>query len=103
MSAAAPAGRPFAAADHAPPQAPSGLVWVSDDKPGIRRERVGDGFVYRGVDGRHIRRADELKRIRALAIPPAYEQVWICTRANGHLQATGRDSRGRKQYRDHPE
>ena len=103
MSAASPAGRPAAAADQASPQAPSGLVWVSDDKPGIRRERVGDGFVYRGVDGRHIRRADELKRIRALAIPPAYEQVWICTRANGHLQATGRDSRGRKQYRDHPE
>jgi DNA topoisomerase-1 len=103
MSAASPAGRSAAAADQAPPQAPSGLVWVSDDKPGIRRERVGDGFVYRGVDGRRVRRAGELKRIRALAVPPAYEKVWICARPNGHLQATGRDARGRKQYRYHPE
>ena len=86
----------------ATPATPRGLVWVSDDKPGIRRERVADGFVYRGVDGRLIRGADVLQRIRALAIPPAYEAVWICTRSNGHLQATGRDARGRKQYRYHP-
>ena len=87
----------------AAPATPRGLVWVSDDKPGIRRERVGEGFVYRGVDGRRIRSVGELHRIRALAIPPAYEAVWICTRPNGHLQATGRDARGRKQYRYHPE
>jgi DNA topoisomerase-1 len=86
-----------------PGEAPPGLVWVSDDMPGIRRVRVGDGFVYRGVDGKLIRRAAELQRIRALAIPPAYEKVWICTRPNGHLQATGRDARGRKQYRYHPQ
>jgi DNA topoisomerase-1 len=82
---------------------PPGLVWISDDKPGIRRERVQDGFRYRGLDGRLIRKAAELRRIRALAIPPAYEQVWICPRPNGHLQATGRDARGRKQYRYHPD
>ncbi len=103
MSASAPAAARRAAAANPAPQAPSGLVWVSDDKPGIRRERIGDGFAYRGVDGQRIRRADELKRIRALAIPPAYEQVWICMRPNGHLQATGRDARGRKQYRYHAE
>jgi len=82
---------------------PRGLVHVSDRTPGIRRIRTADGFVYRGVDGRKVRRADELKRIRALAIPPAYEDVWICPRPNGHLQATGRDARGRKQYRYHPD
>ena len=87
----------------APTEAPPGLVWIGDDKPGIRRERVGDGFRYRGLDGRLIRNAAELRRIRALAVPPAYEQVWICPRPNGHLQATGRDARGRKQYRYHPE
>ncbi|MCE9657867.1 MAG: DNA topoisomerase IB [Burkholderiales bacterium] len=83
--------------------APRGLVWLSDDKPGIRRERVADGFVYRGLDGRLIRKAAEIRRIRSLAIPPAYEQVWISPQPNGHLQATGRDARGRKQYRYHPE
>jgi len=87
----------------APTEAPPGLVWIGDDKPGIRRERVGDGFRYRGLDGRLIRNAAELRRIRALAVPPAYEQVWICPRPNGHLQATGRDARGRKQYRYHPD
>ena len=88
------------AADEA--EVPRGLVWVSDDKTGIRRIRVGDAFAYRGVDGRKIRNAAELRRIASLAIPPAYEDVWICPRANGHLQATGRDARGRKQYRYHP-
>ena len=87
----------------APTEAPPGLVWIGDDKPGIRRERIGDGFRYRGLDGRLIRNAAELRRIRALAVPPAYEQVWICPRPNGHLQATGRDARGRKQYRYHPD
>ena len=82
---------------------PRGLVWVSDDAPGIRRLRERDGFAYVGPDGKRVRNAEELRRIRALAIPPAYENVWICTRANGHLQATGRDARGRKQYRYHPD
>ena len=82
-------------------ETPAGLVWLRDDKPGIHRERVGYGFRYRGVDGRLIRNAAELRRIRALAIPPAYEQVWISPKPNGHLQATGRDARGRKQYRYH--
>jgi len=83
--------------------APPGLVWVSDSVPGIRRIRDGETFFYRGVDGKRLRRAAELRRIRSLAIPPAYEDVWICPRANGHLQATGRDARGRKQYRYHPD
>jgi DNA topoisomerase I len=82
---------------------PRGLVWASDDTPGIRRERRGDAFVYRDSAGRRIRKAGELRRIRALAVPPAYEEVWICPLPNGHLQATGRDARGRKQYRYHPE
>ncbi len=83
--------------------APKGLVWVSDEQTGIRRERKGEGFVYRDPAGRLIRRAGEVHRIRALAIPPAYEDVWICPIENGHLQATGRDARGRKQYRYHPQ
>jgi DNA topoisomerase I len=82
---------------------PRGLVWASDDTPGIRRERRGDAFVYRDSAGRRIRKAGELRRIQALAVPPAYEEVWICALPNGHLQATGRDARGRKQYRYHPE
>jgi len=82
---------------------PPGLVWVSDQAPGIRRIRVGDDFAYVGPDGKRVRKAAELQRIRALAIPPAYEDVWICVRANGHIQATGRDARGRKQYRYHPD
>ena len=82
---------------------PPGLIWVSDQVPGIRRIRVGDDFAYVGPDGKRVRKAADLQRIRALAIPPAYEDVWICVRANGHIQATGRDARGRKQYRYHPD
>jgi DNA topoisomerase I len=82
--------------------APSGLLYVSDAMPGIQRLRHGDGFRYRRPDGQALRDAKELKRIRHLAIPPAYEEVWICPLAQGHLQATGRDARGRKQYRYHP-
>jgi DNA topoisomerase-1 len=81
---------------------PPGLVYVSDAAPGIRRLRRGEGFVYRAPDGRPLRSRRELTRIRALAIPPAYTQVWICPLPHGHLQATGRDARGRKQYRYHP-
>jgi DNA topoisomerase-1 len=80
----------------------AGLVHVSDDRPGIRRRRTGKGFSYRDAEGKLIRDADILARIRKLAIPPAYTDVWICARPNGHLQATGRDARGRKQYRYHP-
>ena len=79
------------------------LVYVSDTLPGFTRHRRGKGFVYRRADGAPVREADELRRIRALAIPPAYRQVWICPIPDGHLQATGRDARGRKQYRYHPD
>lgn len=81
----------------------AGLVYVSDDQPGISRRRAGRGFSYRDPDGARIADRDTLQRIRALAIPPAYSEVWICSRADGHLQATGRDTRRRKQYRYHPE
>ncbi len=83
---------------------PGGLVHVSDELlPGITRRRRAQGFVYFLPDGSRLRDEAELARIRKLAIPPAYRQVWICPLANGHLQATGRDARGRKQYRYHPE
>ena len=81
--------------------ASAGLVYVNDALPGIRRIRRGRGFVYRASDGRLLRDEGELARIRRLAIPPAYTSVWICPRPDGHLQATGRDARGRKQYRYH--
>jgi DNA topoisomerase-1 len=70
--------------------------------PGIRRKRAGKGFFYTALDGKTIRDPKELARIRALAVPPAYTDVWICPSPNGHIQATGRDARGRKQYRYHP-
>jgi DNA topoisomerase-1 len=75
---------------------------VSDASPGLRRRRSGRGFSYVGPDGRPVRDAATLARIRSLAIPPAYTDVWICPTPNGHIQATGRDARGRKQYRYHP-
>lgn len=78
-----------------------GLHRSSDERPGIRRVRRGRGFAYVGPDGRPLRDEAALARIRALAIPPAYTDVWICPDADGHLQATGRDARGRKQYRYH--
>ncbi|MET0741859.1 MAG: DNA topoisomerase IB [Microvirga sp.] len=79
----------------------AGLAYVSDEGPGIRRRKIGKGFVYIGPGGRKIDDEGTLRRIRALAIPPAYTDVWICPRANGHIQATGRDAKGRKQYRYH--
>jgi DNA topoisomerase I len=79
-----------------------GLRYVCDDAAGIRREMGPLGFRYRDANGRLIRNAAELKRIRALVIPPAWTHVWICPDPRGHLQATGRDKRGRKQYRYHP-
>jgi DNA topoisomerase-1 len=75
---------------------------VSDTAPGIARRRAGKGFSYVGADGKRISDKKEIARIRALAIPPAYTDVWICPHPNGHIQATGRDARGRKQYRYHP-
>src|SRR5262245_23353709 len=77
------------------------LRYVSDAARGISRERRRRAFVYRNPQGRLIDDPAELARIKGLVIPPAWEQVWICTSPNGHLQATGRDSRGRKQYRYH--
>src|SRR5687767_9599726 len=79
----------------------AGLRYVSDERQGIRRETGSLGFRYVGPDGKVIRKAPTLKRIRALGIPPAWKDVWICTDPRGHLQATGRDARGRKQYRYH--
>ena len=79
----------------------AGLRYVSDAGPGIRRKPHGKTFRYLDADGAAVRDAATLARIRALAIPPAWTEVWICPRENGHLQATGRDARGRKQYRYH--
>ena len=79
----------------------AGLRYVSDSTPGLRREQQGDGFVYRKADGTAIDDEATLLRIRALAIPPAWTDVWICPQPRGHLQASGRDARGRKQYRYH--
>ena len=80
----------------------NGLRYVSDDAPGIRRLRRGRHFSYLGPDGQPLRDRQALARIRRLAIPPAYEDVWICPDPRGHIQATGRDARRRKQYRYHP-
>ena len=79
----------------------AGLRYTSDDRPGIRRRRSGRGFSYVSSDGRRVADPAELRRIRRLAIPPAWTDVWICPDARGHLQATGRDAKGRKQYRYH--
>lgn len=80
----------------------SGLVYVTDEQAGIRRRKAGKGFTYVDGDGRTIKDPQVVARIRKLAIPPAYTDVWICPKERGHLQATGRDARGRKQYRYHP-
>jgi DNA topoisomerase-1 len=79
----------------------AGLRYSSDDRPGWTRRRVGRGFGYRDTEGATIRDRATLARLRALAIPPAWTNVWICPSPVGHLQATGRDARGRKQYRYH--
>jgi DNA topoisomerase-1 len=109
------------AADAASSARAAGLRYVTDDSPGIRRRGrpsggdlprapggrdarragPGKGFTYVDAQGKALRDAVQLARIRALAIPPAWTAVWICPQANGHLQATGRDARGRKQYRYH--
>ena len=78
------------------------LIYASDQEPGFRRAKRRGRFVYLGLSGSQIRDERVLKRIRGLAIPPAYTNVWICRDPHGHLQACGRDARGRKQYRYHP-
>src|SRR5215218_1460143 len=77
------------------------LRYVSDDKPGISRVKSGSGFRYKGPDGRAVKDRETLYRIKRLAIPPAWTDVWIAPWENGHIQATGRDARRRKQYRYH--
>jgi DNA topoisomerase-1 len=80
----------------------AGLRYVSDEEPGIRRKRAGKGFVFIKPGGAKVEDEATLARIKALVIPPAWTDVWICAKANGHIQATGRDAKGRKQYRYHP-
>ncbi len=80
-----------------------GLTYVSDQEPGISRERRGKGFSYRLPDGGLLSDKIEITRLKSLGVPPAYERVWICIDPSGHLQATGYDARGRKQYRYHPD
>lgn len=81
---------------------PAGLHYVDDTLPGITRRTLRGKFAYFSANGERIRDTAEVSRINALAIPPAYTDVWICPDPDGHLQATGRDARGRKQYRYHP-
>src|SRR3954471_5413282 len=78
------------------------LTYVSDTMPGIRRHSAHSGFDYKMPDGSLVRDIDTLKRIRSIAIPPAWTDVWICPEPHGHIQAVGRDQRRRKQYRYHP-
>lgn len=78
-----------------------GLVYATDDVVGIGRRKAGTGFSYRNANGATLKDRTTLQRIRALAIPPAWREVWICPDTNGHLQATGRDEKGRKQYLYH--
>src|SRR5258708_37366522 len=80
----------------------AGLRYVSDAMAGIERRPAGESFRYYAPDGALVRERATLTRIRSLAIPPAWTEVWICPREDGHLQATGRDARRRKQYRYHP-
>jgi DNA topoisomerase I len=79
-----------------------GLCYVTDTQPGIQRQRRGKSFIYLDAEGKQIRDQKVIQRINSLVIPPAYRNVWICPLSNGHLQATGRDAKGRKQYRYHP-
>jgi DNA topoisomerase-1 len=81
--------------------AEEGLRYVTDAAPGYSRKRAGKSFSYHDKDGKRITNPDILSRIKSIGIPPAYESVWICTSPNGHIQATGLDARGRKQYRYH--
>jgi DNA topoisomerase I len=80
----------------------AGLLYVHDDDPGLTRVKAGTGFDYLDPKGRPVTDERTIDRIRSLAIPPAYTEVWICKSPRGHIQATGRDEKGRKQYRYHP-
>jgi DNA topoisomerase-1 len=88
-------------ADEAAQEAPPGLVYVSDAQPGFRRRRAGRGFAFLDTEGRPIRDIETRTRILGLGIPPAWRDVWICPIPHGHIQATGLDEAGRKQYRYH--
>jgi DNA topoisomerase I len=98
-----PRGQAPPSAEAADAAASAGLRYVSDDEPGFRRLRRGKGFRYVDADGKPVTERSALKRLRGLAIPPAYTDVWISPDPLGHIQATGRDSRHRKQYRYHPD
>ena len=89
------------AADSAEAAEEAGLQYVNDDRPGYSRKAKGKDFEYLDTEGKTIRDEQRLLRIKRLAIPPAWTEVWICPSSNGHIQATGRDARGRKQYRYH--
>src|SRR5581483_4505947 len=78
------------------------LTYVSDEQPGLHRRKTANGFRYVDAGGRPVHDEKVLRRIKRLAIPPAWTDVWICAEPNGHIQATGRDARHRKQYRYHP-
>ncbi len=80
----------------------AGLTYARDDRPGLTRQPAGKNFVYLAADGRRVKDESILGRIKSLVIPPAWTDVWICPSEKGHIQATGRDARGRKQYRYHP-
>jgi len=92
----------MSAPEHVEAAKRAGLRYTPDSLRGLRREPNGDDFVYFGVNGQRITNEKKLRRIRMLAIPPAWTDVWICPSPNGHLQVTARDARGRKQYRYHP-
>src|SRR6266704_1900369 len=92
---------PGVAADSSEAAEEAGLQYVNDDRPGYSRRAKGKDFEYLDMEGKPIRDEQRLLRIKRLAIPPAWTEVWICPSANGHIQATGRDARGRKQYRYH--
>src|SRR6476620_4715458 len=89
------------AADSAEAAEDAGLQYVNDDRPGYSRRAKGKNFEYLDTEGKTIRDEQRLLRIKRLAIPPAWTEVWMCPSPNGHIQATGRDARGRKQYRYH--
>lgn len=90
------------ATEHVAAAEAAGLVYVTDALPGLRRKGAGRGFAYYDPDGKLIRERAVLKRIKALVIPPAWTEVWVCPDPLGHIQVTGRDAKGRKQYRYHP-
>lgn len=99
-----PHRRKWIALDASPQESASaaGCRYVDDRKPGLRRQRAGKGWKIVGTDGKTIRDERTIRRVKSLVIPPAWTDVWICPDPDGHIQATGRDARGRKQYRYHP-